>query len=60
MFKTSTLKENCLLNYCWGKKGKKKTNISPFPPTHTYMKLTLVSFFLPFFAPFPKSHHDIK
>ena len=23
MFKTSTLKENCLLNYCWGKKEEK-------------------------------------
>ena len=34
-------------------KRKKKTNISPFPATHTYIKLTLVSFFLLFFAPFP-------
>ena len=52
-FKTSTLKENCLLNYCWGKKGK-KTKISPFPATHTYIKLTLVSlFFLLFFCTFP-------
>ena len=42
-FKTSTLKENCLLNYCWEKK-RKKTNISPFSATHTYIKLT-VSFF---------------
>ena len=39
-------------NYFWGKKGK-KPNISPFPATHTYIKLTLVIFlsFL-FFAPF--------
>ena len=44
-FKTSTLKENCLSNYCWGKKRRKKTNISPFPATHTYIKLTFVSFF---------------
>merc|ERR1719237_163345 len=48
-FKTSTLKENCLSNYCWGKKRKKKTNISPFPATHTYIKLTFVSFFFNFF-----------
>ena len=33
---------------------RKKTNISPFPATHTYIKLTFVSFFLLFFAPFPK------
>ena len=33
------------------KKRRKNTNISPFPATHTYMNLTLVSFF---FAPFPK------
>ena len=52
-FKTSTLKENCLSNYCWGKKRRKKTNISPFPATHTYIKLTFVSFFQFFFAPFP-------
>ena len=32
---------------------KTKKNISPFPATHTYIKLTFVSFFLPFFAPFP-------
>ena len=32
------------------------SNISPFPATHTYIKLTLVSFFsLFFFAPFPKN-----
>ena len=36
-----------------GKKRKKKTNISPFPGTHTYIKLTLVSLFSLFFAPFP-------
>ena len=48
-FKTSTLKENCLSNYCGEKKIQKKTNIWPFRPTHTYTKLTLVSFFLDFF-----------
>ena len=36
-----------------GEIRKKKTNISPFPATHTYIKLTLVSFFPFFFAPFP-------
>ena len=34
------------------KKGK-KTNNSAFSATHTYIKLTLVSFFLLFFAPSP-------
>ena len=28
-----------------GEKNEKKTNISPFSATHTYLKLTLVSFF---------------
>ena len=37
-------------NYCWEKRERKK--ISPFPATHTYIKLTLISF-PPFFAPFP-------
>ena len=32
-----------------GKKTKKNTNISPFLATHTYIKLTLVSFFSIFF-----------
>ena len=32
-----------------GKKTEKKTNISPFPATHTYIKLTLVSFFFNYF-----------
>ena len=32
-----------------GEKTKKKTNISPFPATHTYIKLTFVSFFFLFF-----------
>ena len=32
-----------------GKKTKKKTNISPFSATHTYIKLTFVSFFFNFF-----------
>ena len=37
------------------KKSKKKTNNSTFSATHTYIKLTLVSFFFTFFhAPFPK------
>ena len=37
------------------KKVKKKTNNSAFSATHTYIKLTLVSFFYVFFyAPFPK------
>ena len=54
MFKTSTLKKNYLFNYCWGGKGRKKTTISPFPATHTYIKLTLVIFFLLLFlASFP-------
>ena len=35
--------------YCWGEKRKKKTYISPFPATHTYIKLTLVSFVFLFF-----------
>ena len=57
-FKTSTLKENCLSNYCWGKKTREKNNISPFPATHTYIKLTFVSFFFNFFfAPFPYSQN---
>ena len=51
-FKTSTVKENCLSNYCQGKKVK-KTNNSAFSATHTYIKLTLVSFFLLFFCTFP-------
>ena len=35
----------------------KKTKISPFSATHTYIKLTLVSFFSSFFfSPFPKNH----
>ena len=50
-FKTYILKDNCPFKLLLGKKGKKK-NISPFPATHTYIKLTLVSF-PPFFAPFP-------
>ena len=32
-----------------GEKTRKKTNISPFSATHTYIKLTLVSFFFNFF-----------
>ena len=37
-------------------KKVKKTNKSAFSATHTYIKLTLVSFFLLFFyAPFPYS-----
>ena len=48
MFKTSNLKENCLLNYCLGGKRRKRTNISQFPATHTNIKLALVSFFFPF------------
>ena len=35
-----------------GGKGE-KTKISPFPATHSYIKLTLVSLFSFFFAPFP-------
>ena len=50
-FKTYILKDNCPFKLLLGKKGKKK-NISPFPATHTYIKLTLVSSPL-FFAPFP-------
>ena len=36
-----------------GGKNEKKTNISPFPATHTYIKLTFVSFFSIFFCTFP-------
>ena len=45
------------INLLLGKKRRKKTNISPFPATHTYIKLTFVSFFssIFFFEPFPKS-----
>ena len=46
-FKTSVLKENCLWGRC--KKKVKKTNNSTFSATYTYIKLTLVSFFLLFF-----------
>ena len=45
-FKTSLLNENCLWGRC--KKKLKKTNNSSFSATHTYIKLTLVSFFLLF------------
>ena len=38
-----------------GKKGEKKTNISPFPATHTYIKVTLVRFFSFIFCTFPLS-----
>ena len=31
-----------------GERKETKTKISPFPATHTYIKLTLVSFFLSF------------
>ena len=52
-FKTSLLKENFLWGRC--KKKVKKANNSAFSATHTYIKLTLVSFFYFFFyAPFPK------
>ena len=37
-----------------GEKTRKKTNISPFRATHTYIKLTFVIFFPFFFAPFPE------
>ena len=48
-----SMKENCLWRSA--KKNIKKTNNSAFSATHTYIKLTLVSFFLLFFhAPFPK------
>ena len=36
-----------------------KTNISPFPATHTYIKLTFVSFFsFFFFWTFPLHNYD--
>jgi len=38
-----SMKENCLWGRC--KKKVKKTNNSAFSATHTYIKLTLVSFF---------------
>ena len=48
------MKENCLWGRC--KKKVKKINNSAFSATHTYIKLTLVSFFLLFFhAPSPDS-----
>ena len=44
-----------------GEKRKKKTNISPFPATHTYIKLTFVSFFFNFFcAPFPYEAFNLE
>ena len=47
-----SMKENCLWGRC--KKKVKKTNNSAFSATHTYIKLTLVSFFLLFlYAPSP-------
>ena len=42
---------NCPFKLLLWKNGEKKTNISPFPATHTYIKLTLVSFFFNFFLP---------
>ena len=58
-FKTSLLKENCLWERC--KKKVEKTNKSAFSATHTYIKLTLVSFFLLFFyfAPSPPKKVEI-
>ena len=42
-------------------KKVKKTNKSAFSATHTYIKLTLVSFFLLFFcAPFPKQSVEVS
>ena len=41
------------------KKVKKKTNNSAFSATHTYIKLTLVSFFLLFFCTFPLRYFSI-
>ena len=49
-----SMKENCLWGRC--KKKVKKTNNSAFSATHTYIKLTLVSFFLLFFMHLPLSH----
>ena len=51
-FKTLTLKDNCLFELLLGKKGK-KTNISQFSATHTYIKLTFVRFFPLFLCTFP-------
>ena len=39
-----------------GEKTRKKTNISPFPATHTYIKLTFVSFFFNFFLHLSLTH----
>ena len=49
------MKENCLWGRC--KKEVKKSNNSAFSATHTYIKLTLVSFFFTFLfrAPSPKA-----
>ena len=46
-----SMKENCLWGRC--KKKVKKTNNSAFSATNTYIKLTLVSFFLLFFLHLP-------
>ena len=43
------MKENCLWGMCKKKKEKKDNNNSAFSATHTYIKLTVVSFFLLFF-----------
>ena len=54
-----SMKENCLWGRC--KKKVKKTNNSTFSATHTYIKLTLVSFFLLFFLHLPLTtlHFDV-
>merc|ERR1712012_478295 len=47
-----SMKGKCLWGKC--KKKVKKPNNSAFSATHTYIKLTLVSFFYFFYAPSPK------
>ena len=50
-----SMKESCLWGRC--KKKVKKSNNLAFSSTHTYIKLTLVSFFYFFFhAPSPKRY----
>ena len=47
-FKTLTLNDNCLFELLLWEKRKKKTNISQFSATHTYIKHLLA--FPPFFV----------
>ena len=55
-FKTFSLKDNSLFKLLLGK----QTNISPFPATHTHIKLMFVSFFLNFFCTFSLPQNIFK